>query len=137
MQNVSIYVNNQVASSNNECNLDLKPNDVIKIIGSYQPNQVIEITAFNQTFKQQTNENGDLLLLFSIPFVDYGSYKIETKLEKDENLILLCNVKISKETKNEDNIKTSKNNSKYYLLLLLILPISIVLLFIKKNNKIK
>ncbi len=136
LNNFSVYVNNEVKVSNNDCNLDLKSNDVLKIAGKYEPNKTIQITAFNQIYSEQTDEYGDWLFLFSVPYIDDGVYEIKGGVEQDKNNILLCNVTLNQLNVTDNGEEDNKSFLPYlFIIVPVVIAISAYLFLIIKKKK--
>lgn len=136
LKNFTVYVNNEVKISNSECNLDLKSNDVLKIIGKYKPNKTIQITAFNKIYSEQTDEYGDWIFLFSVPYTDDGVYEIKGEVEQDKNDILLCNVTLNQLDVNSNGEDDSKSFLPFlFIIVPVVIAISAYLFLIIKKKK--
>lgn len=135
--NYNITVNNKTVSVSDGCELPLKPNDVVKISGVSQPNKVITISLFNESYEVNTNESGNWILLYSIPYVEDGEYEIRGKQDLNENDYLLCRIILNESTNNSEN-QTDKSSS--FIPYLFIIPIGIavlvyIFLIIRKKSK--
>ena len=139
LNNIGIFVNNRAISFENGCNLDLDINDVIKIVGRYEPNKVIEIKAFDETYRIQTNENGDWLLLFSVPYTTQSDYDLRIKSDTSDEGKSFCKITLQDNlTQGDDEI--NKNEDSKYLIIgisILIFTLSLVSFFILKRNTSK
>ena len=138
-KNINIYINNQVVTDIKECNINLKPNDVLKVVGKNSPNRVIEISIFNEIYKRQTDENGDWLLLLSVPYIDNGSYTLDVKLDSSSDNVNICEINITEESldSNETVKEESNNISTILIISSLIIVLSLISFFILRKSMLK
>lgn len=132
----SIYLNNELLLfDNDQCNLDLKYNDVIKLVGRATKGTNVSITFANDKYTSVTDEMGNWMILFSIPYIEDGKYQIIQESYEDSYCEISLNNKVVDETE-KDEVKPFK--SIYIISLISIVSISFGLyLFLSKKKKHK
>ena len=133
----AIFLNNeQVILDNKECKLELKYNDVIKLVGRAPKNTSVSITFAGEKYTGISDEMGNWMILFSIPYIDDGKYEII----QDGSYESYCEVTLinvdtnSAEVENEDE----SDNSLIYVVILCVVVLSLgSYIFLSKKKKDK
>jgi len=137
----SILINNEEVDIKDGCNLNLKYNDVIRITGKNTPKSEVTLSFANQEYTTQTDENGNWMILISIPYIEGGEYKITGSLNKEDSKETLCIVNLESEIKQTDTTNNNKNILIYIALAVFILVIlawlPMFLISRKKRNRKK
>lgn len=131
-----LFLNNkQVVLDNKECNLELKYNDVIKLVGRASKNTTVSLTFADEKYTGISDEMGNWMILFSIPYVEDGEYEI-TQEDSDESY---CEITLNNSNTDKIEEGEEKDNRLVYIVILL----SVILLslgsylFLSKKKKYK
>lgn len=130
----SIYLNNeQVILEDEECKLDLKYNDVIKLVGRAPKNTPVSISFAQEKYSGVSDEMGNWMILFSIPYIEDGKYEIiQDGYEDSYCKITLKNLNTEMIEQNEGKI----NKSIYIVVLLSIVSLTFgSYIFLSKKKK--
>ena len=137
----SILINNEEIDIKNGCNLNLKYNDVIRITGKNIPKSEVTLLFADQEYTTQTDENGNWMILISIPYIEKGEYKITGSPNEKDSEETLCIVNLESEIKQTDTTNNNKNILIYIALAVFILVIlawlPMFLISRKKRNRKK
>jgi len=126
----SILINNEEVDIKDGCNLNLKYNDVIRITGKNIPKSKVTLLFADQEYTTQTDEDGNWMILISIPYIEKGEYQIKNKNTS------ICNIIIGEMNGNDDINNVQISNYIMFILLpfLIITFLSFILLRKKKND---
>lgn len=126
----SILINNEEIDIKDGCNLNLKYNDVIRITGKNIPKSKVTLLFADQEYTTQTDEDGNWMILISIPYIEKGEYQIKNKNTS------ICNIIIGEMNGNDDINNVQISNYIMFILLpfLIITFLSFILLRKKKND---
>ncbi len=126
----SILINNEEIDIKDGCNLNLKYNDVIRITGKNIPESEVTLLFADQEYTTQTDEDGNWMILISIPYIEKGEYQIKNKNTS------ICNIIIGEMNGNDDINNVQISNYIMFILLpfLIITFLSFILLRKKKND---
>lgn len=126
----SILINNEEINIEDGCNLKLKYNDVIRIAGRNTPNEKVVLLFADQEYATQTNNDGNWMILISIPYIDDGEYQVKNKNTN------ICNITVG-EANNEDDNTDNIQIPNYLILILLpcLIVTSLSFILFKKNKK--
>lgn len=125
--------NEQVIFDNKKCRLDLKYNDVIKLVGRAPINTSVSISFANDEYKSVSDEMGNWMILFSIPYIEDGKYEIVQEGSEDS----YCEINLDNTNKTEGE-EERDNKSVYIITLLLVLSLFISsYVYLSKKKKYK
>ncbi len=130
----SILINNKEINIKDGCNLKLKYNDVIRIAGRNTPNEKVILLFADQEYATQTDNDGNWMILISIPYVEDGRYKITN----DNSTV--CEITLDEGEKKQlvENSQQSKKNRNTILILLssiLVLSVLVYVTVLKRKKK--
>jgi len=130
----SILINNEEINIEDGCNLKLKYNDVIRIVGRNTPNEKVILLFADQEYVTQTDNDGNWMILISIPYVEDGRYKITN----DNSTV--CEITLDEGEKKQlvENSQQSKKNRNTILILLssiLVLSVLVYVTVLKRKKK--
>ena len=120
----SILINNEEIDIKNGCNLELKYNDVLRITGKDIPESEVTLLFADQEYTTVSDENGNWMILISIPYIEGGEYKLSKNTEK----ICRINLNIEEEVLNQ-SINRQENNSNNTSFIIYLLLVILVLAF--------
>ncbi len=132
----SIFVNNERINTENDCDLELVANDVVKVTGMAKPDDEVTIDFAQDQYSGEANEQGAWVILFSVPYLEDGDYNIKTNYPDKDGESILCSVKINSPNIDEDTSNKSFNSTLLYIFLgIIITSVIISVSFIFKRKK--
>ncbi len=112
----AIFLNNeQVILENEECKLDLKYNDVIKLVGRTAKNTTVSVTFAEEKYTGISDGMGNWMIIFSIPYIEDGKYEIIQE-SYDESY---CKIELNNPEIDNTEGKEEKDNKSIYLIVIL------------------
>lgn len=117
----AIYLNNkQVILDNKDCKLELKYNDVIKLVGRAGKNTNVSILFAGEKYSGVSDDMGNWMILFSIPYIEDGKYEIIQDGYDDS----YCEITLRNPVIDDAKGNKRKSNNSIYIVVLSILSLS-------------
>lgn len=117
----AIFLNNeQVILDNKDCKLELKYNDVIKLVGRASKKTTVSISFAGEKYSGVSDDMGNWMILFSIPYIEDGKYEIFQDGYDDS----YCEITLRNPVIDDAKGNKRKSNNSIYIVVLSILSLS-------------